>query len=232
MNRSPLRLASLPSLLLLVGCQSAAPHEKSVRPGINDPYRAPKVAEWVQRFETESREIYRERARLVADLRLARGAGLADVGAGTGLFTPLLSDAVGPDGRVYAIDIVPEFIRHIETRAREAGLTNVSPVLCREDSIELPADSIDVAFICDTYHHFEYPKSTLASIHRALRRGGRVVIVDFKRVPGESSEWVLQHVRAGREEFAAEVVAAGFVQVDSPPTDYLTENYRIEFRKP
>lgn len=232
MNRFPLRLVNLLSLTLLLGCQSAAPHEKSVKPGINDPYRSPRVEEWVQRFETESREIFRERARIVADLRLPRGAAVADIGAGTGLFTPLLADAVGPDGHVYAVDIVPEFIRHIETRARQAGLKNVSPVLCREDSVELPADSIDLAFICDTYHHFEYPKSTLASIRRALRPGGRVVIVDFQRIPGQSSDWVLNHVRAGQDVFAAEVVAAGFERVDSPPADYLTENYRIEFRRP
>jgi ubiquinone/menaquinone biosynthesis C-methylase UbiE len=183
----------------------------------------------VERFEKEGREIYDQRQAIVDAMKLRRGARVADIGAGTGLFTPLFVQAVGPRGTVYAVDIVPNFLTLIAERAATAGMRNVKTVLATERSVELPAHSIDVAFICDTYHHFEYPQSTMASIHRALRRGGEVVLIDFVRVPGRSSDFILKHVRAGQEVFTAEIEAAGFHKVEEIPL--LKENYMIRFRK-
>ncbi len=88
---------------------------------------------------------------------------------------------------------------------------------------------MDLAFICDVYHHFEYPHSSLASLHRALRPGGELVLVEFKRVPGQSSDWVLNHVRAGQEVFTAEIEAAGFKKAQE--INLLKENYILRFRK-
>jgi predicted methyltransferase len=90
---------------------------------------------------------------------------------------------------------------------------------------------VDVAFVCDTYHHFEYPFTTLASIHAALRPGGELIIVDFKRIEGESREWVMDHVRAGQDEVTNEVTSAGFERVEELKVDGLEENYMLRFRK-
>ena len=79
---------------------------------------------------------------------------------------------------------------------------NVVGVLCGQDSCGLPPDSIDIAYICDTYHHFEFPSKTMRSIHRALKPGGQVVLVDFHVVKGVSSDFVMGHVRAGQDVFA------------------------------
>jgi tRNA A58 N-methylase Trm61 len=223
--------------LLWIGCRAAppvaapAPGETSVRPGINTEYLKPDlpVEQWVERFEREGREIYTKRHEIVAAARLKPGQEVADIGAGTGLFTPLLAEVVGKRGKVFAVDIVPAFLKHIEQRAAAAGLKNVQTVLCTERSVELPKNSIDVAFICDVYHHFEYPQSSLASIHRALRRNGELVMVEFKRIPGQSSDWVLNHVRAGQEVFEAELAAAGFKKVEQ--IELLRENYVVRFRK-
>src|SRR5262249_46208349 len=106
---------------------------------------------------------------------------------------------------------------------------NVVGVVCKQDSVELPPASIDLAFICDTYHHFEFPYRTLASLHKALRPGGEVVLIDFHRVEGKSSAWVLGHVRAGQEVFTREVVSAGFRAVGEEK--FLKENYFVRFRK-
>jgi SAM-dependent methyltransferase len=95
----------------------------------------------------------------------------------------------------------------------------------------LPANSIDVAFISDTYHHFEFPLKTMQSIHRALRPGGRVIIVDFRRIPGVSSEWVMNHVRAGQEVVEEEITQAGFRKVREAE-GLLQENYLVVFEKP
>lgn len=218
---------------MLAGCGSTAPApaESSVKPGINTEFLKPElqVTQWVERFEREGREIYDHREAIAKAVGLRRGMRVADIGAGTGLFTPRFAEAVGPAGKVYAVDIVPEFIKHIESRAIRAGMKNVQPVLCTDRSVELPPNSVDVAFICDTYHHFEFPQSTMKSLHRALRTGGEVVLVEFKRIPGESSEWTMSHVRAGQEVFEREVEAVGFDKVGQ--VDLLKLNYIVRFRK-
>jgi ubiquinone/menaquinone biosynthesis C-methylase UbiE len=93
----------------------------------------------------------------------------------------------------------------------------------------LPEKSIDVAFICDTYHHFEFPQKTMASIHRALKPGGQMIVIDFKRIDGKSSEFILKHVRAGQEVFTAEIRDAGFKQLDE--IKMLKENYFLRFER-
>jgi predicted methyltransferase len=154
---------------------------------------------------------------------------VADIGAGTGLFTLQFARAVGPDGRVYAVDLAPNFVAGVLARARAEGLANVAGIVNSERDVALPAASIDLAFICDTYHHFEYPGDTLASIRRALRPGGTLLLVDFRREPGSSSSWVMGHVRAGREQVIAEVEAAGFRLLADE--GLLRSNYFLRFRR-
>lgn len=215
------------------GAPPAAAEEASVKPGINKDFLDPAldVTKYEQRFEVESREIYAQRARIAGLLQLQEGMSVADVGAGTGLYTMMFAPAVGPAGTVYGVDIAPKFVEHIGELAKQRKLLNVKPLLCSERSTELPADSVDLVFVCDTYHHFEYPHSTLASIHRALRPGGELVIVDFIREPGVSRQWVLDHVRAGLPVVEQEVESAGFRLVQKEDTPFLSENYMVRFQK-
>lgn len=234
MPRHPLlALALLSALCACHGAPAAPAAEASVKPGINEQFLDPglDVANFEQRFEVESREIFAQRARIAGQLSLRPGMAVADVGAGTGLFTFLFAPKVGPEGRVYAVEIAPKFVAHIEQQAAQRKLTNVQAVLCTERSVELPERSVDLVFVCDTYHHFEYPQSTLASIHRALRPGGELVIVDFIREPGVSRQWILDHVRAGRDQVTKEVEAAGFDLVQHHDTPFLQENYLTRFRR-
>jgi FkbM family methyltransferase len=218
-----------PLVVALAVCLPAFAQEKSVRPGINKPFESPDVKEYVGKFEVESREVYAKRKEIVAACGLRPGMVVADVGAGTGLFTRMFARAVGPTGKVYAADIAPKFVEHVEKICKEAGLKNVRGVVCTPMSAKLPEGSVDLVFICDTYHHFEFPQRTLASLHRALRPGGRLVLVDFQRVPGKSSEWVLGHVRAGQKVFTREVEEAGFKKVGEER--FLKENYLVRFVK-
>jgi len=128
------------------------------------------------------------------------------------------------------VEIAPKFLTHIRARAEKANITNVETILCTARSVELPENSINLAFICDVYHHFEFPQASLASLHKALKPGGEIVLVDFKRIPGESSEFVMGHVRAGQEVFESEIVAAGFEKVGEVK-DVLKENYFVRFRR-
>lgn len=209
---------------------AASGTETSVRPGINarfvDPALDPQKMQ--QNWEGESREIYLRRATITRNIGLEPGMAIADVGAGTGLFMDLFAKAVGQAGRIYAIDISEKLVQFMQERAKTKGLAQVEARLCSERSIDLPPASVDVVFVCDTYHHFEYPRSTLASIHAALRPGGKLVVVDFERIPGVSREWVLGHVRAGKEVFSSEIEAAGFDLLDEPEVG-LKENYMRRF---
>ena len=180
-------------LALTVGAIGLA-QDQSVTPGINDAFRDPDIKEFLGRFEVESREVYARRKEIVAACRIQPGQTVADIGAGTGLFTQMFSDVVGKDGRVIAVDISQKFLDHIRTTSRQSGRKNVETVVCKVDSAELPDGSVDVAFICDAYHHFEFPLKTMESIRRVLKPGGRVILVDFQRIPGKSTDWVLNHV--------------------------------------
>jgi ubiquinone/menaquinone biosynthesis C-methylase UbiE len=207
----------------------ASGQEKSVRPGINKPFENPDVKEYLGKFEVESREIFACRQEIVAACKLKPGMAVADVGAGTGLFTRLFAKEVGSGGKVFAVDIAPKFIEHIKQTCRERGLDNVVGVVCKPDSVELPANSVDLAFICDTYHHFEFPFKTMASIHRALRPGGQLVLIDFHRIKGKTSAWIMIHVRAGQDVFTREITSSGFKQIAEEKI--LKENYLVRFVK-
>jgi len=211
--------------------QSAPEKERSVKPGINDQWRSPNIEPLVGVLEAESREIYREREKLAAVVAPRKGSVVADVGAGSGFMAELFARMVGPQGKVYAVDINPKLLERIEKDARASGLTNLQIVLGQEDSITLPANSVDLVFICDTYHHFEYPKSSLQSIHRALRPGGEIVLVEFHRVQGNSPAWMIDHVRAGQAAFTKEITDAGFELVREEAAPFLKENYVVRFRK-
>ena len=207
-----MKYITLCTLLLLAPCATGLSQsstttevggEASVKPGVNKSFIDPKldVDAFVKRFEIESREVFVNRERILAACEIEKGDTVADVGAGTGLFTRMFSLEVGSEGWVYAVDIAPRFIEHINGEATKHNLQNITGVLCAENSVNLPPDSVDVVFVCDTYHHFEYPKSTLASISRALKKGGHLIVIDFDRIEGKSRDWLIGHVRAGKEVF-------------------------------
>jgi ubiquinone/menaquinone biosynthesis C-methylase UbiE len=208
---------------------SGPAQEKSVRPDINKDFKDPDLSKFLGIFEGESREIYSQRKDIVAACKLRPGMSVADVGAGTGFYTRLFAQEVGPQGQVYAVDIARKFLDHIEKTSREAGLKNVIGVLCSQDSVKLLPASVDLVFICDTYHHFEFPFKTMRSVHDALRPGGQVVLIDFHRIEGKSREWVLNHVRAGQDIFAGEIRASGFKIAGEEKI--LKENYLTRFQK-
>jgi len=221
--------AVLVGLLMAVGSVAGA-QEKSVRPGVNDTFKDPDLKQFQERFETESREIFAKRKEILEACKVTHGMSVADVGAGTGLFTRAFAEAVGTKGSVIAVDISKTFLDHIATTSREEGMTQVVTLEASTESSNLPADSVDLVFICDTYHHFEFPIKTMQSIHRALRSGGRVVMIDFKRIEGESTDWVMSHVRAGQEVFESEVEQSGFRKVGQVD-GILKENYLLIFEK-
>jgi len=198
-------------------------------PEINEQYRDPDYSRWQRNLETEGREVYEKRVAIVDAVAPRLGQVIADVGAGTGLFTRLFAARVGPQGRVYAVDIAKAFVEGNLQRARAARLQNVVGIVSTQSDTRLPENSVDLAFVCDAYHHFEDPPAMLASIRRALRPGGTLVVIDFERIPGTSPDWILKHVRAGKEEFRREIEAAGFRFAEE--VKLMRENYVLRFTR-
>ena len=251
--RHPLMLPGLASpllaLLLIAACATKglppdsppsedpgagpASEETSVAPGINSRYTADNVDldRWVSRFSGESREVYVARFEVVEALGLEPGDRIADVGAGTGLYTQLLANSVGPSGKVYAVDISQPFLDFIAENAAEDGYENVETILGEDHTSNLPDASVDVIFHCDTYHHFEYPKTMTADLARALAPGGEMFVIDFERIPGVTSSFLLGHVRADKETVTSEIEASGFELVEQIHLEGLSENYMLRFRK-
>ncbi len=219
------------TILVLLSTTWAFAQEKSVNPDINKSFKNADVPNYIKRFEREGRDVYDHRDEVVDAMNVKPRMIVADVGAGTGLFTGLFASRVGAEGQVYAVDISAPFIEHLEAKIQDAGMSQVQAVLCKEDSVELPAGSVDVAFICDTYHHFEYPQSTMESLHSAVRPGGSLVVVDFHRVVGARGDWVLEHIRAGQDVFTSEIEAAGFRFVEEVEIEGLEENYFLRFER-
>jgi ubiquinone/menaquinone biosynthesis C-methylase UbiE len=189
------------------------------------------IQEFVKRFENESRDIYAKRKDITRVVGLKPGDAVADIGAGTGLFTQLFAEQVGQKGTVYAADIGAVFLKYIAEQAKKQGYERIiKTVLNTQDSTELPAGSIDVAFICDTYHHFEHPEKMLASIHRALRPDGRLVIIDFD-LNKDSSDFVKQRARAPKEIYYREITVAGFELMETKNAPAIKDNFYAEFRR-
>jgi predicted methyltransferase len=227
--------------LALAGCGApedpaptadTAPPAAASEEGINQRYLDPEMnaEEVAQGFEDEGREVYARRVDVVAALDLQPGMAVADIGAGSGFYVELMAADVGPTGKVYAVEISPRWIEYLNRKVTTQGLSQVTVVEGGERSVNLPPNSVDLAFASDTYHHFEYPQETLASIRQALRPGGRWVVLDYDEVPGVTPPGRMEHLRLGKVEAIAEIVAAGF-KLERVVDLGLRENYLAIFNR-
>jgi len=205
--------------------------EQSVKPGINERWKSDEIDPLVALLEAEGRAIYEQRDQLAALAGPRKGSVVADIGAGSGFMAEIFAQLVGPDGKVYAVDINALLMKRLAQDAAARGLTNLEVVVCGEREVNLPPASIDLMFICDTYHHFEYPVSTMKSIHESLKPGGQIVLVDFYRIEGVTPQWLMDHVRAGEEVFTQEIIDAGFELINQHYPPKLPLNYVLRFRR-
>lgn len=204
----------------------------SVRPGVNARYYdEDALGTWIERFEGERREVVAFADAIVAELELSPGMVVADVGAGTGLYTERLARAVGERGKLYATDIVPVFLQRLRELEAEEDLEQIEVVAATPRDPALPAESLDLVFMCDVYHHLEYPREYMRALLLALKPGGELILVDFERIDGVTSSRMLAHIRAGKETVIAELRAVGFELVEQVDLG-LRENYFLRLRRP
>jgi ubiquinone/menaquinone biosynthesis C-methylase UbiE len=208
MNKRTFSLA-LKAVLLSMICLfilniSVWTQDQSLVPGINDRFKQ-QPSQSIRQFDFTNRDLKQQKEILDA-CELKPGMDVADIGAGSGVHARLFAEKVSPAGKVYAVDIVQEFLSHIEMTCKEKKIENVRCVLGSTTSCNLEPSSVDLVFSSDTYHHFEYPFKMLASIRNALRPNGKLVIIDFK----DKSD----HVRADSKTVIDEISKSGFKLID------------------
>jgi cyclopropane fatty-acyl-phospholipid synthase-like methyltransferase len=220
------------TILLLLFMGTACVQAQKVPDKLNKSFLDPEmnVSRFENMFEAESREVFYGRHQVTAAMDLKPGEAVADIGAGTGFYMSLFAEKVGSEGHTYAVEVSPRFVEHLRKRADEEKLDNVTVVYSSLDSATLPPESVDVIFMCDTYHHFGQPAEMMASIVRAMRPGARFYIIDFIRNEN-SSQWTKDHVRAGEEVFRKEIEDAGLTFDGKIDLEVLKENYMLRFVK-
>jgi ubiquinone/menaquinone biosynthesis C-methylase UbiE len=148
---------------------------------------------------------------LIHDMGLKPGMTVADIGTGVGFMLPYLSKAVGPDGHVIAEDIFDDFLSAAKLKANQAGLANVTFLKGTETDPSLPDGQLDMALALDVYHHFDYPEKMLAAIHKALKDGGKLIVVEYyKRESAMPNGRALTHIRLDMPDVIKEVEANHF----------------------
>jgi len=174
--------------LALFACSSSSKPADEVKPRLDDDrasYEGRPIAgtcsylgaDWLERPERAARE---QPERVLDMLGIAKGATVADVGAGTGYFTVRLSQRVGANGNVLATELQPEMLRLLDTRLSRDKLSNVRLIRGTEDRVMLPERCCDLVLMVDVYHELTDPPGVMAGVRRALKETGRLVLVEYK----------------------------------------------------
>src|SRR5687767_1026055 len=195
-----------------------APHDNIQRP-TSEPYTGS-----LSIFEDPKRAERLQIDRVMDILAIQEGSVVADIGAGSGWFTVRAARRVGQTGSVYAVEINQEYLNHITGRAREENLPNIRPQLGSEDDPLLPGDSVDAILLLKTYHEFSKPIGMLRAMRKALRKNGRLGIIDRN---GSGADHGVK-----REIVIKEAAVAGFALAEEH--DFVkrdTMDYFLVFRK-
>lgn len=191
---------SLLALALLVLAANPAAAQLSGRP----------AEEWIKTLDGPARVASLKIDEVVAAMKLQPGETVADIGAGSGLLSVPVAKAVGPKGRVYAVEIDKGFFPAIAKRAGDAGVANVQTVLGEFTDPKLPAKNVDAAFFHDVLHHVQDRAAYLKTLAGYLKPGGRIVVVDFEG--GKGPHVSDPQLQVSREQLTSMMKAAGLSQ--------------------
>ena len=162
---------------------------------------------YIAALDDPKRDAYQKPAEVIEALGLTPGHLVADIGAGSGYFTLRLAPKVAPGGHVYAVDVNPDMVRHLNARIRDGKVPNVSTILAPADDPLLPVP-VDLIVIVDVWHHVEDQAGYLEQLKRGLRPGGRVVMIDFHK--RDLPVGPPTAMKIAREDLLAQMQAHGF----------------------
>jgi arsenite methyltransferase len=136
--------------------------------------------DYIPTLESAERAARLKPDQVIAHLNLKKGDLIADVGAGSGVFTRRFAQALGPEGKVYAVDIDEELLKYNREQIAKTSMNNVEFILGEYDNPKLPAGTLDLVFLCDVLHHIENRQLYLERLRSCLKNTGRLVIIDYK----------------------------------------------------
>lgn len=178
---------------------------------------------WSHIFDDPKRDAWQKPHEVIHALALQSDARVADLGAGTGYFAVRLANML-PGGRVYAVDIEQDMVRHLQARARREGLRNIVAVKGEPDDPRLP-EKVDLILLVDVYHHIGERTDYFRRLREALRPGGHIAIVDFKL---DAPAGPPRAARIAPEIVKAEMQAAGYTVADEH--SFLPYQYFLVFK--
>lgn len=231
-NPIPLSLAAF----LVVGCSSAERRDPAhaAAHGSGHHHHGPRghaghafedAEAWTKVFDDPARDEWQRPEDVLRALELGPSMTVADIGAATGYFSVRLARAV-PDGAVLATDIEPDMVRFLSERAQREGLTNLRAQLGTHTASGLAADSVDRILVVNVWHHLADPGAYALDLAKALRPGGRILVVDFGSAARRGPPAAM---RVSPEAVIAAFESAGLSARVSPVV--LPEQYIVEARK-
>jgi len=189
-------------------------YKKPAKNGIGKVYKGREIAQvmgfsgagWLER-DTRNQE---ENVQLaVKNLPVDKNSIVADIGAGTGFYTFRISPNVS---KVYAIELQDEALDYLKLRGKELKQHNVEVVKGEEKAPNLPNNSIDLALLVDVYHELEYPQEYLQALYKALKPGGKIVMLEYK---GEDPEVPIKELhKTTVVQISKELTANGFTYLE------------------
>jgi len=203
--------------------QSAPDPQMHVQHGQGYQHSFEDAEKWAKAFDDPARDAWQKPDDILDALHLQRTDRVADLGAGTGYFSVRIAKLV-PDGKLFAVDIEPDMLRHLRQRAHHDNLSVLVPILASAESANLP-EPVDLVLVVDTYHHIDNRVAYFSRLKSSLRPNGRLAIVDFTAA---SSEGPPRDHRIPAEQVTSELAAAGYALVATHA--FLPRQYFLVFQ--
>lgn len=192
--------------------------------------RMPNVMEYLDRLDRPERDHDQKPAQVVDALELKPGMHVADLGAGSGYFTRRFVEAVGETGKVYVIDVEPEALKYVEeSLIRMHRRFEAEFILARPDNPKIPVESVDLIFVCDTYHHLEDRADYFRNVKTSLKPGGRIALIDFYHDERSGDPGFPKRHLVPREKVIEEMTTAGYRLAKEHR--FLPKQYFLEFTR-
>ena len=186
------------------------------------------IKQYLEQLDSEDRDQYQKPRQVIDALNLKPGLAVADLGSGSGYFTRRFIEAVTETGKVYAVDVEPEMLKYAEESVVHMHRSYTAEfILARPDNPKLPYGSIDILFLCNTYHHLEERTKYFSDTKSSLKPGGRLAIIDFYNDERSGELGFPKQHLVPRETVIAELTKAGYILIREH--QFLPKQYFLEF---